>query len=70
MAFDQSKYIADFIKENYDRIDVKIPKGKRAILKEIATKQNITDNRGRISVSRLFVEAVEEKYKIDLSKPE
>ena len=29
MAFDQSKYIADFIKENYDRISVMLPKGTK-----------------------------------------
>lgn len=30
--FNQSKYINDFIKENYDKFNLKMPKGKKAIV--------------------------------------
>lgn len=70
MAFNQNKYINNYVKENYDRIEVRVPKGKRMILKKLATDHNITDDKGKISVGRMFIEAVEEKYRIDLSKPE
>lgn len=69
VAFDQTRYINDYIKENYDRVELRVPKGKKAILKELATTHNITDDKGKISVARLMIEAVEEKYKVDLSKP-
>lgn len=70
MAFDQSKYVEDYIRENYDRLNIKVPKGKKQVLKQLAEKYNITDNKGKISVTRLMIEAVEEKYKVDLSRPE
>lgn len=70
MAFDQTKYIDEYVKENYDRVTIKIPKGKKALLKDLAVKHNITDAKGKISVSRMIVEALEEKYGIDLGKPE
>lgn len=69
VAFDQTKYINDYVKENYDRVELRVPKGKKAVLKELATTHNITDDKGKISVARLMIEAVEEKYKVDLSKP-
>lgn len=70
MAFDQSKYIAEFRKENYDRIEILIPKGSKTILKKIAMDHNILDSKGKVSVSRMIVEAVEQIYEVDLSKPE
>jgi len=70
VAFNQNKYINDYVRENYDRIEIRIPKGNKPLLKKLATEHNITDDKGKISVGRLFVEAVEEKYHIDLSKPE
>ena len=63
MAFDQSKYIADFMKESYDRIVVQIPKGKRDLVKKAA------QNAGK-SMNQAVVEAIEVQYGIDLSKPE
>lgn len=70
MAFDQTKYINDYVKENYDRIEIRVPKGKREILKKLAKEHNITDDKGKVSVGRMMVEAIEEKYGVDLSKPE
>lgn len=69
VAFDQQKYITDYVRNNYDQVMVKVPKGKKAILKQLATDNNITDDKGKISVNRMIIEAVEEKYKVDLSKP-
>lgn len=34
--FDQNKYIHEFKKKNYDRIEVLVPKGQKAIIKEKA----------------------------------
>lgn len=70
MAFNQSQYITDYVKENYDRIELRVPKGKRVILKQLAKQYNVTDDKGKISVGRLMIEAVEEKYHVDLSRPE
>ena len=70
MAFDQTKYVTDFIKENYDRVEIKVPKGKRAILKKLAQDFNFVDDKGKISVSRMIIECLEEKYGVDLSKPD
>lgn len=70
MAFDQSKYIMDFMKENYDEVKIRIPKGKKAVLRQLATDRNITDAKGKVSMTRLIVEAIETQYGIDLSKTE
>lgn len=70
MAFDQTKYVTDFIKENYDRVEIKVPKGKRVILKKLAEDLHFVDDKGKISVSRMIIECLEEKYHIDLSRPD
>ena len=57
-------------KENYDEIKVRLPKGKKDTLRQLATQHNITDPKGKISMARLMVEAVEQVYGVDLSKPE
>lgn len=61
MAFDQIKYIQDFNKENYDRVEFNVPKGRKAELKRFAK------NKGR-SMTELVIEALESYYKINLSK--
>lgn len=70
MAFDQTKYIDEYVKENYDRVVFKIPKGKKELLKHKAQELNITDDKGKLSVSRLIIEAVEQTYNLDLSRPD
>ncbi len=70
MAFNQGKYIAGFMRENYDEIKLLVPKGKRELLRKIATERNIVGDKGRISVNRMIIEAVEQVYGIDLSKTE
>lgn len=61
MAFDQNRYISDFKKENYDQMAFLVPKGKRKIIKDFANKQGL-------SISQLVIQALEEQYKLDLSK--
>lgn len=58
--FNQYKYIADFKRENYDRLEVLLGKGNKKKLKELSKKSGST-------VNQLVVTAVEEKYKIDLT---
>ena len=58
--FDQNKYINEFIKENYDRVVVKVPKGKLQELKEYAAARDL-------SVNKLIIRALEEYCMMDLS---
>ena len=34
MAFNQSKYANEFAKEKYDRLNIQVPKGHKAIIEE------------------------------------
>lgn len=61
MAFDQNSYITDFKRDNYDQIAILVPKGKKLDIKRCAAEKGI-------SVSQLVVRALEECYKLDLSK--
>lgn len=70
MAFDQTKYTTDYIRNNYDQVMVKIPKGKKELLRKIAQEKNITDDKGKLSVNRMIIEAIEQVHQIDLSKPD
>lgn len=61
MSFDQNKYVNQYKRENYDRLSVNIPKGKKAVLQKEAADRGI-------SVTALIVEALEGYFHIDLSK--
>ena len=61
--FNQYKYIADFKKENYDRVEILVAKGAKKKLKDISNTTGLT-------VSQILVDATEEKYKIDLTTKE
>lgn len=61
MAFDENEYKARYQRENYDRIVILIPKGKKVDIKERAEELGI-------SVSELIVRALEKMYLLDLSK--
>ncbi len=61
MAFDKVKYDAEYAKANYDVIRATIPKGRGADVRKLASSRGI-------SVSQLIVRALEECYKLDLSK--
>ena len=60
MAFDQNKYITEWERKNCEQVKFRVPKGKKEILKETAKQHNT-------NVTRLFVDAVEEKYNIDIT---
>lgn len=62
MAFDQQKYIDEFNKENYDRLSIRIPKGKKVVLTELSK------SKGGQSINSLIIEALEAYYDINLSK--
>lgn len=70
MAFDQNKYNDDYTRENYDRLSLKIPKGKKEILRELAKEHNIVDDKGKVSITRLLMESVEQVYGVDLTRSE
>ena len=57
--FKQSQYITDFVKENYDRMELRVPKGSKEIIKALA-KQH------KKSVNILICEAIEQYYQITL----
>lgn len=61
MAFDANQYIADFKRNNYDQIGILVPKGRKKTIKDCAAREGI-------SVSQLVIKALEECYKLDLSK--
>ena len=69
MAYDEKKYKAQFLKDNYDRIIITVPKGQKEKLRKLATDLEVKDNKGLISVTRLIINALEQTYKIDLSNP-
>lgn len=61
MSFDQTAYINEYNKAAYEAITIRVPKGKKKLLKEYASKT------GK-SVNSIFIEAVELQCGIDLSK--
>ena len=69
MAYDHNKYTSQYAKDNYDKISIKLPKGSREKLRQLATDLDMRDNKGLISVTRLIINALEKTYKIDLSNP-
>ena len=70
MAHDHNSCSQAFDKENYDRVVFKLPKGKRALLKEEAEIRDIRDFQGKLSVSRMIVLALEKQYGLDLHTKE
>ena len=69
MAYDEKKYKAQFEKEKYDLITIRVPKGQKEKLRKLATDLDTKDNKGLISVTRLIINALEKTYKINLSTP-
>lgn len=61
MAFDQIAYNDEYNRQNYDRIGLRIPKGKKAVLQAYAEKNGI-------SVNALIAQAIEEYTGIPLTK--
>jgi len=54
-------YTAEWKLENIDRIAFEVPKGKKELLKHVASRNNI-------SVNRLITEALEIQYNINLAR--
>lgn len=42
--FNQSQYINDFMKKNYDRINLTVPAGKKAVIAERAASKGKSTN--------------------------
>lgn len=61
MAFDKMSYDNAYRRQHYDLVQFSVPKGKKALLKEIAENKNLP-------LSKMIVEALETQYGIDLSK--
>lgn len=61
MAFDPQKYKDDYNEANYDRLTVRVPKGKRKVLQEYAAQHGT-------SVNAMVIQALETQFKLNLSK--
>ena len=59
--FDKKAYDMQYIKNSCDVINILLPKGKKAELKELAQKN------GK-SLSKLIIEAIEKQYSIQLAR--
>lgn len=66
MAFNKSEYDNSYQRDKYDVIKILIPKGKKELLKEEAETRDVRDSKGKISVSRMIVLALEKQYGLDL----
>ena len=64
MAYNNNiKYIDDWNKQNTERIVIKVPKGNKQILESLSEECY-----GKKNITRLMIEATEEKYNISLTK--
>lgn len=61
MAFDQSQYVKNYTKDNYDKLTIIVPKNKGDAIKEYAKEH------GK-SMSKVVIEALEAHCNLDLSK--
>lgn len=55
-----TKYKNEYVKKTYARIPINIPKEKKAVLEELAMKYDK-------SINRIFIDAVEHVYGVDLT---
>lgn len=60
MAFDANQYKNQFNKDTYANFKIRVPKSKKQVIDELA---QLTGK----SINRLFVEAVEKMYHVDLT---
>lgn len=56
--FDQIAYQNEFNKRNYDRIEIKVPKGRKAVIKAAATAAGQ-------SVNEFIAKAIDERMERD-----
>ena len=57
-AFNQIAYQYEFNKRNYDRIEIKVPKGRKAVIKAAATAAGQ-------SVNEFIAKAIDERMERD-----
>ena len=62
MGFDANKFKGDFLKDNYDRLNLTVPSGDREKIKAVAEEKNYK------SLNDFCIEAIYEKA--GLPKPE
>ena len=60
MAFDANQYKNQFNKDTYANFKIRVPKSKKQVI------DNLAQSTGK-SINRLFIEAVEKVYHIDLT---
>ena len=56
----QQKYLNNYLKENYFKPTIRIPKDKRDVLEQVSKE------RGK-SINQLLIEAFEKQYRVDIS---
>lgn len=61
MAFDNNSYQSDYKRQNYDRLNILVPRGRGKEIKKEAARRGI-------SVSQLIIQALESYCELDLSK--
>ncbi len=61
--FNKNAYDNEYQKNHYDKITFNIPKGKKELIKQLAEREGV-------SISTLFIEAVEDKFFINIRKEE
>ena len=60
MSFDFNAYKKQYNKDNYTELKIRIPKGKRHII------DDLSERTGK-SINRIFIEAVERHYHVNLT---
>jgi len=61
-VFSSNEYVKDYVRQNYDRYSLRVPKGKAKALWACAAHNNIRSDKGLVSVNRLVMNALEETY--------
>lgn len=60
MVFNQQEYVNKYLRENYYKPAIRVPKEKREVIEAVALKT------GK-SINQLFIEAFEKQYNVDLT---
>lgn len=63
MAFDQIKYMNEVRNEKYDRIELIVPKGMKAMMQDRAEELGLKNKTGRPNISGYVQKLVEEDMK-------
>lgn len=60
MSFNQKEYVNKYLRENYYKPTVRVPKEKKEVIEQVSERT------GK-SISLLFTEAFEKQYNVDLT---